>query len=111
MSVALQSDRLNHADPPPGARIELPPRLVESRLDSQGRSVTAPPSLVSTGFSGKGSERLTQGEAEPPPVQVSIGRIEVTAVTSPPLPKRKPASRQPSMSLQDYLSRRQGRGT
>jgi hypothetical protein len=111
ISVALQSGRLHHADPALGENIELPPRLVESPIGVRGQLVAAPPSLVSTGFSGKGSERNTLGEAEPPTVQVSIGRIEVTAVTSPPLPKRKSASRQPSMSLQDYLSRRQGRGT
>jgi hypothetical protein len=110
MSVAVQRGRLNHADPPSGENIELPPRLVESRIETRVKRVAAPPSLVSTRFSGRRSEPIPQGEPDPP-VQVTIGRIEVTAVTASPVPKRKSAPRQPSMSLQDYLSRRQGRGT
>ncbi|HEY5810729.1 MAG TPA: hypothetical protein VIT67_22355 [Povalibacter sp.] len=43
-----------------------------------------------------------------PPVHVTIGRIEVTAVTAAPAPKRGPASRNASMPLQDYLARRRG---
>ena len=46
------------------------------------------------------------GEA---PVHVTIGRIEVTAVTQPVPPKRSTEARKPSMSLDDYLARRQRR--
>jgi hypothetical protein len=43
------------------------------------------------------------------PVHVTIGRIEVTAVTTAAAPKRAPAPRQQGMSLDEYLSRRQRR--
>ena len=42
-----------------------------------------------------------------PPVQVSIGRIEVKAVTAPPQPRRAPVLRKPAMSLDNYLAQRQ----
>lgn len=45
-----------------------------------------------------------------PPVQVTIGRIEVTAVTQATKAKRATAPRKPSMSLDDYLTKRQGNG-
>jgi hypothetical protein len=45
---------------------------------------------------------------EEAPVHVTIGRIEVTAMTAPTPPKRAPA-RTPTMSLDDYLARRQRR--
>jgi hypothetical protein len=41
------------------------------------------------------------------PVQVTIGRIEVTALTQPAPAKRVAAPRKPAMSLDDYLARRQ----
>lgn len=58
------------------------------------------------------SESKRSSHAEPrvvePPVHVTIGRIEVTAVTTPPVPKRAPSSRKASMPLQDYLAHRRG---
>ena len=46
-------------------------------------------------------------DASEPPVQVTIGRIEVTAATAPAPPKRASLPRKPTMSLDDYLARRQ----
>jgi hypothetical protein len=46
---------------------------------------------------------------EPPPVQVTIGRIEVTALTQAAPANRPAAPRKLAMSLDDYLARRQGR--
>lgn len=46
-------------------------------------------------------------DASEPPVQVTIGRIEVTAATAAAPPKRAPVAPKPSMSLDDYLARRQ----
>jgi hypothetical protein len=40
----------------------------------------------------------------PPSVQVTIGRIEIRAVSAPP--QTAPAPRAPSMSLEDYLANR-----
>lgn len=44
-----------------------------------------------------------------PPIHVTIGRIEVTALTQAPPAKRTPAPRKPAMSLDDYLTRRRRR--
>jgi hypothetical protein len=43
----------------------------------------------------------------PPPIQVSIGRIEIRATTAPPAPPAKPRPKG-IMSLDDYLRRRRG---
>lgn len=82
-----------------------PPQLVEIRSP---KPTSAPPRLE-----GKMSNRIevsaredTASDAEPP-VQVTIGRIEVTAVMQAAPAKRAPASRKPAMSLDDYLARRQ----
>jgi hypothetical protein len=39
-------------------------------------------------------------------VQVTIGRLEIRAVTAQPPAPRRAASRAPSMSLDDYLAKR-----
>jgi hypothetical protein len=89
--------------------VEVIPRLVRQEL-SRAKPIDAPPSLVAAPVSGKQLDAIARATAEPP-VQVTIGRIEVTALGAPPAPKRKTAARQPSMSLQEYLARRQGKGT
>jgi hypothetical protein len=43
------------------------------------------------------------------PVQVTIGRIEVTALVQAAPPKRAAPARKPNLSLDDYLARRHGR--
>jgi hypothetical protein len=48
-------------------------------------------------------------QVEEPPVHVTIGRIEVTAVTAATAPRPAPAPRRQGMSLDEYLSRRQRR--
>ncbi|ULA68040.1 MAG: hypothetical protein LZF62_310114 [Nitrospira sp.] len=89
------------------APIDLPPRLVESPGEGRRSTASPLPSLLSGVMSGNSGER-----AEPAPtessIQVTIGRIEVTAVSSPAAPKRKAGPRQPSMSLEEYLTRRHG---
>jgi hypothetical protein len=89
-------------------RVEVIPRLVRQDI-SPARSIEAPPSLVAAPDSRGRLDGIDPDTAEPP-VQVTIGRIEVTAIAAPPAPKRKTASRQPSMSLQEYLARRQDKG-
>ncbi len=49
------------------------------------------------------------GMSAAPEVHVTIGRIEVTAVTSVPAQRRAAIPRKPAMSLDDYLARRQRR--
>lgn len=89
------------------ARIEPPPRLVQTRPDMPRPSASAPPSLASGRVSGRRTEQNHAGPVEPP-VEVTIGRIEVTAVSAAPDVKRKSGSRRPAMSLEEYLTRRQG---
>lgn len=99
--------RLGSAPLPPTARIEPPPRLVETRQAMPRSSAAAPPSLASGSGTGRRTQQINVAPTEPP-VEVTIGRIEVTAVSAAPDQKRKPATRRPAMSLEDYLTRRQG---
>lgn len=100
-------DRDASAPVPLALRIESPPRLVEAHHDMVRSAAAAPPSLASGAVMGRRTEPT---HAVPPeaPVEVTIGRIEVTAVSSAPDQKRKSTSRRPAMSLEEYLTRRQG---
>ncbi len=100
-------DRDGSAPVPLALRIESPPRLVEAHHDMVRSAAAAPPSLASGAVMGRRTEPT---HAVPPeaPVEVTIGRIEVTAVSSAPETKRKSTSRRPAMSLEEYLTRRQG---
>ena len=89
-------------------RAEVISRLVRQESPPVLASV-APPSLVTAPRAEGLMDRMSQDGSEPP-IQVTIGSIEVTAVAAAPAPKRKTAARQPAMSLQDYLARRQGKG-
>jgi hypothetical protein len=57
---------------------------------------------------------LTRGAEPDPPaptIRITIGRVEVRAVTPPPAPSRRPARPAPRMSLDEYLrSQNGGRG-
>lgn len=83
------------------------PRLVEARHDTARSFPTAPPSLVLGLAMGMRAERNPAASTQPP-VEVTIGRIEVTAVSAAPDRKQKAVSRRPAMSLDEYLSRRRG---
>lgn len=89
------------------APIDLPPRLVESPGEGRRSTASPLPSLLSGVMSVDDREPAALDSTEPP-IQVTIGRIEVTAVSSPAAPKRKAGPRQPSMSLEEYLARRHG---
>jgi hypothetical protein len=56
-------------------------------------------------------ERIRRGDAEAPGITVTIGRVEVRAITAPalalaPAPARPAAAK--TLSLEDYLDRRYG---
>lgn len=55
-------------------------------------------------------EKVQSRASKPPIIQVTIGRIEVKAVTVPPSPQapRSRTKSQPSLSLDDYLKQRSG---
>lgn len=84
-----------------------PPPLVNARHDAVRSSAAAPPSLVPGGGIGRKMEP-NQTAATEPAVEVTIGRIELTAVSTAPDTKRKSGARRPAMSLEEYLTRRQG---
>lgn len=67
--------------------------------------LTAPPSL-STRNDRVDERAWPVAEA---PVQVTIGRIEVTALVQAAPSKRAAPARKPNLSLDDYLARRHGR--
>lgn len=85
----------------------VPPRLVEARHDTARSFTAAPPSLISGAITGRRAEEIHAASTQPQ-VEVTIGRIEVTAVSAAPDRKRKPEPRRPAMSLEEYLTRRQG---
>jgi hypothetical protein len=102
LTQKMVTERVTHSE-----QVEVIPRLVNQDT-ARARPIDAPPSLVSS-VSPRPFDGIDRDTAEPP-VQVTIGRIEVTAVAAPPAPKRKAAPRQPSMSLEEYLARRQDKG-
>jgi len=83
------------------------PSLVDAHRATGRVSAAAPPSLVSGSVLGRKSEQHHAAPIETP-VEVTIGRIEVTAVSTAPDTKQRAGSRRPAMSLEEYLTRRQG---
>lgn len=98
---------IDSASLPPAVGVEPPSRLVATGHAMPRSAAAAPPSLASGAIMGRRTEPT---HAVPPeaPVEVTIGRIEVTAVSSAPETKWKSTSRRPAMSLEEYLTRRQG---
>jgi len=106
---ARPEERRSEATAAKERAITPPPRLVEASQATPMPARLTPPSLLSTGERGQRGD--TAGTTSPePPVHVTIGRIEVTALPPSSPPGRKSSARPPSMSLADYLARRQGRG-
>lgn len=90
---------------PSGVSAEPPSLITVERS-----AVPAPPRLASQRHNRGGVAVLERGGADrEPPIQVNIGRIEVTAVQQAAPPKRAPTPRKPAMSLDEYLARRQRR--
>lgn len=92
------------------APLILAPPLVEppSREPAaMQQQFAVPTSLLATTPAPESRQHETSPVAEPP-VQITIGRIEVTAVSAPPAPKRVAPARKASMPLHDYLARRRG---
>ena len=107
LSKPTSEDRGEPVSVPRTARIEAPPPAADTRRHIARSSVTAPPSLASGATVGRRQAQISKTSIEPP-VEVTIGRIEVTALSAAPDRKRKPEARRPAMSLEEYLTRRQG---
>lgn len=79
------------------------------------RQGPAPVGDVAAPMTVAGARRLAPrvhagAEADSAEVHVHIGRIEVTAVSAPPLPKRTARAQPRPMSLAEYQERRRGKG-
>jgi len=88
------------------------PRLVELHEESTvAPSVIAPERLGASRKASEGRQHTDAREstahaADEPSVHVTIGRIEVTAVTEARPTKRAAPARRPPLSLDDYLAQR-----
>jgi hypothetical protein len=110
-SSTVQHDSLSGRPEDPGSQgfseRGAPPRLIDAGVATP---VAAPPRLESAyPVHGALSAPERQPSAAEPAVHVTIGRIEVTAVTAAPAQRRAATTRKPAMSLDDYLARRQRR--
>jgi hypothetical protein len=104
-----QSDSLPARSQAPASHGLLAPNTQPGLLIAERvTAMAAPPRLEFNGPSrNEISELLREPADSESPVHVTIGRIEVTAVSAAPVPRRAAMARKPSMSLDDYLTRRQ----
>ncbi len=97
---------------PPLANISsLTPQSVTPRFPRQP-TVDAPtikPNVLAVPRFQEATQAAPASSEEAPTIRVSIGRIEVRAVSPPPPPRRKTARPAPTMSLDDYLKQYRGR--
>lgn len=88
------------------------PLIIERLMQGPGAAQPSDAGTAQTGRTGRGAvpapvpERVAQ--VTPDEIQIHIGRIEVIA-TPPPAPRVAPAPARKSMSLDEYLNRRDGR--
>lgn len=82
--------------------------LRHASMDASGvpRHATLTPRLAQAGHVAEPA-RMSSEKAPEPVVHVTIGRVEIRAVSAPPVPKRAAPSK-PALSLSDYLDRRSG---
>jgi hypothetical protein len=104
-----QRQRRNHGVDIKGVYSPLVPEAVGGTA-SPGNFCALPNTVASaTGKNQRDVSRQKPSAQEPDEIQIHIGRIEVTAVPpAPARPEAKPAAR--SVSLAEYLKRRDGRG-
>lgn len=105
-AIAADRQRRESAKPPPqnhGEQGAAMPPLVPQQTTIV---VSAPPRVELKSSPGRESAARGEVDAEAP-IQVTIGRIEVTALTQTASAKRAAAPRKPALSLDDYLARRQ----
>lgn len=83
--------------------------LIPSGFDRHSHRKTSSGPEQKGYFTEKGTSLDKGSSSAAPVVKVTIGRIEVRAVTQqPPSPQRRTAPAQPRLSLADYLKRRDG---
>jgi len=101
------STAMNFSD----GRMVAPPPLVMTReiRSSDGRAAAGKLTAPVDSISAANQSYPASARNSEQPVHVTIGRIEVTAVTAAPAQRRTATVRKPAMSLDDYLARRQRR--
>ena len=110
-AVAGEPAPISAAPPPPppiSPLIEVSSRERPSSSEqpsARERSSARPPAPP---VRGRLDERVPETPAEPPSIRVTIGRVEVRAVTPPP-PAEPPPPAKPRISLDDYLRSHRGR--
>jgi hypothetical protein len=111
------------SDPPALVRSPAAPAPHDAPKSNAARAESVPPLLVKTSAlapqaapprletkpAQDGTLAADRTYGAEPPIQVTIGRIEVTALTQAAPAKRSAAARKPAMSLDDYLARRRRR--
>jgi len=82
----------------------------EERSAPDPTTVRVAPKVIRSRIDALPERRLPESVATPEPeVRVSIGRVEVKAVTPPEPVRRKTSTRpEPALSLDEYLARRNG---
>lgn len=94
---------------PANERKVIPERIEITRVEPQLRTSGNSPQIVPavTLPELKPQRAAPEVQEQSPTIQVTIGRVEVKAATSGPAPKRR-SSASATMSLEEYLRRRQG---
>jgi hypothetical protein len=109
-TAASQQPPTGRAAGPDAAQPVVRPRAqATTQIDERATISAASPLRESPRSMTRSPPRAAAGASQTPRVQVSIGRVEVRAIFTPPPDTATPRSRPgPPMSLDDYLKRRDG---
>ena len=81
----------------------------ERRIAPIVTTTPAIPRVAQPRIAEQRSDAARHRQESTPDVHIHIGRIELTAVTTPAPPQRQPAAAKAAMPLDEYLQRRNGR--
>lgn len=114
----VQQEQVGRSDAPTSPRIIADRVHVTQQEQARQSDSPSPRRIIPTQVHVTQQERALNTKEQtvppvapqvPPTIHVSIGRIEVRAVTpSTPAPRAKPARPSPSLSLEDYLKQQRG---
>ncbi len=107
-SLAPTSAGLSHPDAVSPTLLPPQPLLVAPRRDVQMPEPLRPGSF--TRARDHGLMQSADATARPPAIHVTIGRLEIRAVTPPAAQPRSPSARAPLVSLENYLRQRASGG-
>jgi hypothetical protein len=93
---------------PQGESAESPARAAEVRHRFLAPAAAAPMRPTATSSSESIIAAPARISAGPPTIKITIGRIDVRAVTAPSVAPRSSSGHRPGLSLDDYLKQRSG---